>query len=102
MVKAVHDLDELYRHCSTHLDRTQKLKLKYRKIASIMKGIDQLQLFHPERYRFNFKEETLPNNTFFMSFFRYRKQLNEFDATPILTAKDLAQFICHQKENATY
>lgn len=102
MVKAVHDLDSLYQHFPADTHRTQKLKLKYRKIGNIMKGINQLALFHPERYRFNFKEETLPNNTFFMSFYRYRKQQNEFDITPILTAKDLAQFIIHHKENATY
>ncbi len=102
MIKAVHDLDRLYQHFPSHLHRTQKLKLKYQKIASIMKGIDQLPLFHPQRYRFNFKDESLPNNTFFMSFYRYRKQQNEFDNTPIFTAKDLAQFIIHQKENATY
>jgi predicted aminopeptidase len=101
MVQAVHDLESLYQRFPTKLHRTEKLKLKYLKIASIMNGIDQLKLFHPERYRFNFKEETLPNNTFFMSFYRYRKQQNEFDNTPILTASDLAQFIIRQKENAT-
>lgn len=102
MIKAVHALDSLYQHFPPHLHRTQKLRLKYRKIASILKGIEQLQLFHPERYRFKFKEETLPNNTYFMSFYRYRKQQNEFDNTPILTAKDLSHFILHHKENATY
>lgn len=102
MVKAVHALDSLYQQFPADLHRIQKLKLKYRKIASIMKGIDQLKLFHPERYRFNFKEETLPNNTFFMSFYRYRKQQNEFATSPILTAKDLNEFIIRQKENATY
>ncbi|MBK9638066.1 MAG: aminopeptidase [Bacteroidetes bacterium] len=101
MIQAVYSLDSLYHTFPTHLHRLQKLHLKYKKIAQIMHGIHQLPLYHPQRYRFDFRHEVLPNNTFFMSFYRYRNQQNEFNLTPILTAHDLSQFIIDQKKGAT-
>ena len=101
MIQAVHSLDSLYLHFPAHLHRVEKLHLKYKKISEIMAGINQLPLYHPQRYRFDFKHDSLPNNTFFMSFYRYRNQQNEFNLTPILTAHDLSQFIKHQKKIAT-
>ncbi|MFN0189880.1 MAG: aminopeptidase [Bacteroidia bacterium] len=101
MIQAVHSLDSLYLHFPAHLHRIEKLHLKYKKIAQIMAGINQLPLYHPQRYRFDFTQDSLPNNTFFMSFYRYRNQQDEFNLTPILTAHDLYQFVIDQKKTAT-
>ena len=102
MIQAVHSLDSLYLNFPTNLHRVQKLHLKYKKIAKIMEGINQLPFYHPHRYCFDFTQDSLPNNTFFMSFYRYRNQQNEFNLTPILTAHNLFQFIIEQKKNTTH
>jgi len=93
MIQSVKKLDQVYKNFGTHLTVKEKLRLKYRTVARIMKGIDQLKLHRPQVYSFDFRKEELPNNTFFMGFYRYRKQQNEFALIPIKSAKDLKHFV---------
>lgn len=56
----------------------EKLLIKYRTIASLMTGIKNLPLHRHDKYDFNFKTEPLPNNTWFLSYSRYRKKQDVF------------------------
>lgn len=47
-------------------------------IASIMLEIGKLNLHSPKRYKFTFKKDSLPKNTDFMAFLRYRKDQAKF------------------------
>lgn len=98
MLKSTQMLDQFYQQMDTTLTRQEKLHLKYRKIASLLLESNQLTLHEPKKYQFDFKKETLPNNTFFMAFSRYRKQQNEFNVHRIYSGKDLRQFILDQKK----
>ncbi len=71
-------LDSLYKTFTVQMPVKEKAIKKYNMIAGIMSGIKQLPLFYPERYRFDFKNTRLPNNTEFMAFLRYRKKQDNF------------------------
>lgn len=77
MLHGAEQLDSLYQTFSADTDLHFKYRMKYRLIAQIMLGINQLPLLEPERYRFDFRKEPLPGNPFFMSYRRYRKDQSE-------------------------
>ena len=80
MVSACKRLDSLY---STFHQQPlkEKLKLKYNLILEIISGIKQLPLNRPEKYIFRFPGATLPNNTWFLSYKRYRSSQTEMELT---------------------
>ncbi len=71
-------LDSLYKS----IDKTVAKEVNYHKkfffIKNIILNINKLPLNNPERYRFTFPGDKLPNNSFFMSFKRYRKKQSDF------------------------
>jgi len=79
MMKSAARLDSLYKTFSEEMTVKEKATKKYTMIASIMYSINQLPLSYPDRYRFDFKNTSLPNNTEFMSFMRYRKKQDMFN-----------------------
>lgn len=79
MVKACNELDTYYEGFDTLPNKAEKYNFKYRKIASIVLRIDSLKLHYPERYHFDLPDEKLPDNTFFMSYQRYRGNLEELE-----------------------
>ena len=78
MVTGGNRLDSLY---STFGNQTfrEKLQLKYKLILEIINGIKLLPLHHPEKYIFRFPGSKLPNNTWFLSFKRYRSRQKELE-----------------------
>jgi predicted aminopeptidase len=79
MLSSSKSLDSLYATFAEDIPVKEKATVKYRKIASIMLGINKLPLISKSRYRYNFKSGVLPNNTEFMSFLRYRKKQQTFN-----------------------
>lgn len=80
MLQSAQLLDSLYSSFTPDMTVEQKAKQKYRTIASIMLRISKLPLHNKERYKFDFEKNTLPNNTEFMAYLRYRKNLDSFDS----------------------
>jgi predicted aminopeptidase len=71
-------LDSLYRTFTSDMTLREKADKKYRKIANIMLGLNNMPFHNSRRYRTNFKKGKLPNNTEFMAFLRYRKDQDVF------------------------
>lgn len=79
-------LDSLYTSFKTHEIKTQeKYFLKYKLIAEILINIRTLPLHSKETYTFKLGAEPMPNNTFFMSYLRYR---NKQDKLGLLLKND--------------
>lgn len=79
MVLSCKQLDSLYKTIPTTLSYRDKLKIKYDAITAIVLNIRHLPLHNKPRYTFNFPGNSIPNNTWFMSYKRYRVNQNEFD-----------------------
>lgn len=80
MMQSAQQLDSLYKTFTGNLPVKEKAKKKFTMIASIMSGIKSLPLTYPERYIFKFKKSPLPENTEFMAFLRYRKDLGKLES----------------------
>lgn len=73
-------LDSLYSQTGfQNLPTKEKLKLKYSLIAEVLLGIHDLPLHNKKIYLHDFRKELLPDNTYFMSYLRYRKKQEVFD-----------------------
>ncbi|MEO5571887.1 MAG: aminopeptidase [Bacteroidia bacterium] len=79
-LKGTSRLDSLYRSFeTTTLSVNEKLFLKYKTITQIMLELNK-QLFYTKKdYTFDFKKEKFPDNTWFLSNSRYRKNQEEFE-----------------------
>lgn len=72
-------LDSLYALPSFQLlSLNEKLKLKYDLIAQILLAVHDLPLHNKKVYLHDFLKEPLPDNTYFMSYLRYRKKQDVF------------------------
>lgn len=79
LLKSPESLDSLYKLFSERpFSVYEKHFLKYKTIASKLLEANNLPLHRKEFYRFKFGKEPLPNNTFFMSWLRYRNKQNDF------------------------
>ena len=78
MLQSCGVIDSLY---SSFQDESFQLKLqrKHQLIINIILGIKDLPLHQPERYKFRLPIEQLPNNTWFLSFKRYRSRQVEME-----------------------
>jgi predicted aminopeptidase len=78
MVKSSHRLDSLYQS----MDRTKSVehnsRVKYFFIKDILLNIKKLDLHYPEKFNMIYPGFKIPNNTFFMSYSRYREKQGEF------------------------
>ena len=97
-IRGASQLDSLYMGFTDDLKAENKQQLKTDLIESIIQNIDTLQVKDPQKLKDNFTE--LPNNTYFMSFLRYRSKQADFDK--ILTSEfggDIRSFIEYYKLN---
>ncbi|UII29018.1 aminopeptidase [Fulvivirga maritima] len=96
-LKGADALENLYSEIDTEPDTTVKSAKKRELMENIMASLDTIQ-FYDSVYN-NFQSRPLPNNTYFMSFLRYRSKqdnlLNLFDKK---FNKDLTGFILYFKE----
>jgi predicted aminopeptidase len=72
-------LDSLYTLPSFQmLSLNEKLRLKYDLISKILLAVHRLPLHNKRIYQHDFLNEPLPDNTYFMSYLRYRKKQDVF------------------------
>jgi predicted aminopeptidase len=72
-------LDSLYAQPAfQNLVLKEKLRRKYDLIASVLLDVDRLPLHNKKVYLHDFRSEPLPDNTYFMSYLRYRKKQDVF------------------------
>jgi len=96
-LRGANKLDSLYNRFTSLTENSEKQKLKREMIEKILIDADTLELHDPERFNNSFTE-FFPDNTFFMSFLRYRgnmdslkeQYINEFNG-------DLQKFLAHLK-----
>ncbi len=102
MLSACKRLDSLYNtfHPDTSLKSRQQKKIRL--IADINSGITGIGLHKAARFRLVDREGRLANNTFFMSYSRYRSKQNEFSREFESVGGHLASFIRQQKEKANH
>lgn len=79
ILRGANQLDSLYKGFSATLTAQEKNQQKLLLIQSIMKNADTLSLYNPSWFKKVFSTDTLPNNTFFMGYRRYRADLNQFE-----------------------
>ena len=77
IIKGAENLQILYNQFPHNLAETDKKRQKKEMISSIIAGLDTISFNYPDIYVSAFKD-SLPNNSFFMSFVRYRSSLGEF------------------------
>lgn len=93
-------LDSLYALPSFQLlPLKEKLRLKYDLIADVLLAVDELPLYNKKVYLHDFLNEPLPDNTYFMSYLRYRKKQDVFsDKLKTEFNGSLQEFIKGMKE----
>jgi predicted aminopeptidase len=80
ILKGAQRLDSLYRSPDfLALSFRDKLRAKYQLIARILLEVHDLDLYNKQAYLHDFRKEPLPDNTYFMSFLRYRKDQEVFE-----------------------
>lgn len=93
-------LDSLYALPVFHsLPLKEKLRQKYDLIADVLLAVHDLPLYNKEIYLQDFLNEPLPDNTYFMSYLRYRKKQDVFsDKLKTEFNNSLQEFIKGMKE----
>ena len=77
-------LDSIYKSMDKNLPITSKLSIKEKTINKILDAIDTLDIYNKKRF-FDYYHTLKPNNTFFMSYLRYRGDLNLLEKELIAT-----------------
>ncbi|HOS48891.1 MAG TPA: aminopeptidase [Bacteroidia bacterium] len=95
MITSCLRLDSLYNHLNLKDATEVNYRKKYFLIKDIILNINQLPLNNPERYRFKFPGDHLPNNSFFMSFKRYRKKQTDFRQELSKNGGNIKQWLLH-------
>lgn len=94
MNKASKRLDSLYKSMPEHLSTKEKATMKFNFIAGILLEQNRLPFRAPEKYLFDFSRNSLPDNTEFMAFLRYRKNQDQFQKVfETLYQSDFRKFI---------
>jgi predicted aminopeptidase len=71
-------LDSLYATFSDEMPVEEKAEKKFSLIADILIGINFLPIQEMQYFRYDFRKNPLPGNTFFMAYRRYRKDQKSF------------------------
>jgi predicted aminopeptidase len=95
MITSALRLDSLYYHLDLKESASTNYHKKYFLIKDIILNINKLPLNNPERYQFNFPGDHLPNNSFFMSFKRYRKKQTDFRQELSKNGGNIKQWLLH-------
>lgn len=99
MVEAASRLDSLYNTFTNEYSVQEKAFRKYDLILDIMRGVRRLNFSKPEKFRFDVKNGDLPDNTFFISYLKYRKDQDQFQEELINDHNnDLRKFLKKKKE----
>lgn len=80
ILKGAVKLDSLYATFSAQTPEAEKLQLKEKCIANIIARLDTVSFHFPELYLNHFMQGNLPNNTYFLSYRRYRLYQAQFEA----------------------
>lgn len=80
MVNSSHRLDSLYKTLDSTKSVAQNNRIKYFFIKDILLNIKNLDLNYPEKFNMIYPGFKIPNNTFFMSYNRYREKQVQFGA----------------------
>ncbi len=78
MVASCHKLDSFYTNLPADWSIQKKYYQKYFFIKDLVLGIRTLKLHKTAHYQFHFPGDHLPNNAWFMSYSRYRKDQGDF------------------------
>lgn len=90
-------LDTLYNSFDTKEKDEVKIDKKYSLINEITTQIDSIPFHSPEYYRDYFRQ-TMPNNTFFMSYLRYSAKLDDLEHEyEVKFNSDLKKYLEHLK-----
>lgn len=95
MITSALRLDSLYNHLDLKVPAEENYRRKYFLIKDIILNINKLPLNNPERYQFKFPGDHLPNNSFFMSFKRYRKKQTDFRQELSKNGGNIKQWLLH-------
>lgn len=95
MITSCLRLDSLYNHIDLKAAPADNYRKKYFLIKDIILNINKLPLNNPERYCFKFPGDKLPNNSFFMSFQRYRKKQTDFQQELLKNGGNIKQWLLH-------
>lgn len=102
MINSQKKLEDVYLDFAENESYVDKLKVKKRIIRDIIKGLDTLPFYNKKRYHYSTAFDSLPDNTFFMSNYRYRnnqKQLTDkFNLLFNNNLDDLIYFLKNQDE----
>lgn len=79
VLSGANKLDSLYRSFTPQITDNEKQNLKTACIASIFARLDTVSFHFPELYLNHFSSDNYPNNTYFMSYRRYRMQQSDLD-----------------------
>jgi len=91
-------LDSLYHSLGTHWSYERKESMKRAWINDFIQHLDTVYFIKPEDYAHYF-DNFYPNNTFFMSYLRYRGGLGQFQTELNLKFNgDLSQYISYLKQ----
>jgi len=71
ILRGAHYLDSVYNSFNTEQSMEERQKIKQKSIDNILNSIDTLALINKQRYK-DYFNKFKPNNTFFMSYLRYR------------------------------
>ena len=93
--KSLNCLYETFEEENLNIDLKQKAKEEL--INEIIQNLDSIQFNDVNRFKFNFEE--IPNNTYFMSYLRYRSMQYEFEEMlKVKFNNDIVRFVNYYKE----
>ena len=84
ILKGAYYLDSVYNAMEMEMTMEMRLEIKEKSINSIINSIDTLDLVSKQKY-LNYYRKLKPNNTFFMSYLRYRGDYSLLEAELIDT-----------------
>ncbi len=98
MVNASARLDSLYNSFESDESIELRSLKKWDLIVDIMRGVNVMNFAKPERFRFDSRKNSLPDNTFFISYLKYRKDQDNLQQELIDSHKnDLKSFLESKK-----
>lgn len=100
MIRGTKRLDSLYKSFEMKdLSNEEKLEMKQKMIRSILGSSDTINFNSDDSYKHLLESNFTPNNTYFMTFKRYREQQNEFqEEFESQFNSDFPKYLAHLKE----
>lgn len=102
LTMAQKNLDSLYLtfKADKQMSNQKKSKEKIKFISQLMQQLNTLTFYNKTRYTFDWENDSLPNNTYFMSNYRYRKDQKKMESILNFSFdNNLKKFITWVKES---